>query len=104
MCCEVKAEKVGTVHALAIIYVTNNSISKLSYFSIPSTHRCGLAALGWCNMLKYKVNNANPIGTGGEGKVLEVTKVGHGEGEVLVMKQRMCFSLEDANLALSEVK
>lgn len=55
-------------------------------------------------MLKYKVNNANPIGTGGEGKVLEVTKVGHGEGEVLVMKQRMCFSLEDANLALSEVK
>lgn len=64
-------------------------------------------------MHKYRVNYT-PIGVGGEGKVLEVKKLGSGdsnnngtsgggEDEVMVMKQRICFHAEDANRGLNEV-
>jgi hypothetical protein len=56
-------------------------------------------------MNKYKVVSDVPLGRGGEGLVLEVMKKEgqRGEGQAYVMKQRLCFTLEDANNALSEV-
>lgn len=57
-------------------------------------------------MHRYKIDPTKGLlGSGGEGKVLEVIKLredGTEEG-MFVMKQRMCTSIEEANSGLSEV-